>query len=282
MIVYSRDEYKQWAMQRALDDQRLRFFLGDVRDLRRTTDAVQRADIVVHTAALKHVTAMEYNPDQAVATNILGTQNVIDAVRHSPVRKAILLSTDKACAPANLYGVTKACAERLWIASNVHKPAFSMVRYGNVMESRGGVLELWQQAIADGKEIKITDHTMTRFWMTYPMAIEAVSLAVKWQAGLAVIHKAPSFTLGALADALGAAKRVTVPRGPGEKTHEILMTEYESHRCWNAGEAYVLRPEVPYDDNVQWDHGGEKIPDGFWLSSDAQQMMSVEEIRRLL
>jgi UDP-N-acetylglucosamine 4,6-dehydratase len=287
LIVYSRDEYKQWCMAKSIKDSRVRFFLGDIRDLKRLTHAMATVDICIHAAALKHVTALEYNPQEAYRTNIQGTQNVIDAVVDSPCWQAVLLSTDKACEPANLYGATKMVAEKLWIASNVHKPVFSFVRYGNVMESRGGVLSVWRDALDAGKDhLEITDTRMTRFWMTYPMALGAVSLALGNPAGLGVIGKAKPFSLISLAWTLAAKyqRKVEVNeigRQTGEKLHETLVTEFEGERCLDAGSAYVLPPLPAFNELVVYP-GWPVVPTGFSYQSCQGEGMTPEEIGAML
>jgi UDP-N-acetylglucosamine 4,6-dehydratase len=287
VIVYSRDEFKQWNMKRAITDPRVRYFIGDIRDRRRLNHALQTVDVVVHAAALKHVVAMEYNPEEAVKTNIGGSQNVVDAILDSPVWQAILLSTDKACEPVNLYGATKMVAERLWISSNVHKSCFSFVRYGNVMESRGGVLGIWQDALARGEsELTITDSRMTRFWMTYPRAIGCVDAALGFPPGLGVIGKAPRFSLITLAWTLAGKEqrviRVTeIGRWPGEKLYETLVTQYEGERCRDAGEHYILPPENVFDDNLVYP-AWPGVETGFSYESGQGEGMTPEEIGGLI
>ena len=287
VIVYSRDEYKQWCMAKQINDSRVRWFLGDIRDRLRLTHAMANSDICIHAAALKHVTALEYNPQEAIKTNVDGTQNVINAVIDSPCRQAVLLSTDKACDPVNLYGATKMVAEKLWIASNVHKPSFSFVRYGNVMESRGGVLGIWRDALRVGMDhLEITDTRMTRFWVTYSMAIKAIELALDCPPGLGVVAKAKPFTLLSLAWALAEqyGRKIEVNeigRQTGEKLHETLITEYEGERCEDAETAYVLPPLPAFDDTMVYP-GWPLVGEGFTYESCQNGKMTAEEIGRML
>jgi len=282
VIVYSRDEYKQWVMARNVKDQRVRWRLGDVRDPKRTHRVVQDADVVIHAAALKHVTAMERNPEEAHATNVLGTLNVLQAVMDSPVRKAILLSTDKACMPVNLYGATKMVAERLWLTYGVHKPVFSFVRYGNVMESRGGVLGIWREDLLQGRVPKMTDPRMTRFWMSFEMAIQAVVRAYELPPGLAIVHKAPAIEMRTLALALGIppADMEILGIQPGEKRHETLITEYEGVRAWDMGDMYAIAPDFVVDETVVYPtKTWTRMPEGFSYTSDGTIRLTVEDVK---
>lgn len=255
VIVYSRDEAKQGAMRRALETEfpgeahRLRFFLGDVRDgprLRRALDGVQ---LVVHAAALKQVPALEYNPAEAVKTNIQGALNLIDAAIDAGVAKVIALSSDKACAPANLYGATKMVMEKLLTQANVYSPRtrFACVRYGNVLGSRGSVIPLWRAQAAGGK-ITITDPGMTRFFLTLDQAVAFVRSALaRMQGGEVFVPQLRSVVLGDLARAVapGVACEVVGLR-PGEKMHEVLISADEAGRVRELPDAcaYVIYPAV--------------------------------------
>lgn len=285
VIVYSRDEYKQWAMARNVKDPRVRFFLGDIRDKPRLSHAMKGVDYVVHAAALKHVTAMEYNPQEAYKTNVVGTQNVIESACDAGVRRAVLLSTDKACEPVNLYGATKMVAERLWIAANVHRPSFSFVRYGNVMGSRGGVLGIWKDILdRGGRELPITDLAMTRFWMTLDDAVRAVDRAVENEPGLGWVANAPSFRLvdlmEAMADKAGVeVTKIITGRAPGEKLHETLVTRYEGERAriTDDGGYIILPPEREFDESIQYPSWGH-VNSGYSFSSDHGPHMPPEVI----
>lgn len=250
IIVFSRDELKQFRMEKEFDDDRLRFFIGDVRDLPRLQRAFNGVDIVVHAAALKQVPTLEYNPFEAVKTNIMGSQNVIDAVIDQGVKKALLISTDKAAHPVNLYGSTKLCAEKLFISGNSYAPGksiFSAVRYGNVIGSRGSIVE----ALIKNKDIKkaqITDLEMTRFWITLEQSFKLVLFALEnMEGGEIFIPKVPSMKIVDLFDAIvpGAEKEIIGIR-PGEKIHEVLLTREESRRAIELENYYIVLSEFPY------------------------------------
>lgn len=273
--VFSRDELKQHDMARDIDDDRLRFFLGDVRDLDRLRRAMQGAEIVIHAAALKQVPACEYNPFEAVKTNILGTQNVAEAAIDSGVEKAIALSTDKAVGPANLYGATKLCAEKLFIQANVYtgprETRLSCVRYGNVVGSRGSVVPLFRDQASTGT-VTITDERMTRFWISLDQAVDLVTNALEWMRGGEVfIPKIPSMKVVDLAKAIAPEVpiRITGIR-PGEKLHESLLTAEESRHTTDHGDHYRIEPEQPF-----WEArrgvAGAAVPEGFTYTSDGNE-----------
>jgi UDP-N-acetylglucosamine 4,6-dehydratase len=285
--VFSRDELKQSVMERQIDDERLRFLLGDVRDRDRLRRAVDGVDIVIHAAALKQVPACEYNPFEAVRTNILGAQNVAEACIDAGVRRAVALSTDKAVSPTNLYGATKLCAERLFVQSNVYAGAretrLSCVRYGNVVGSRGSVVPLFTDQAASG-ELTVTDERMTRFWITLDQAVQFVADSVaRMQGGELFIPKIPSMRVLDLAEAVapGARIRYTGIR-PGEKLHEALLTPEEARHTVDAGACYIVEPEHPF-----WGDG--RIPDAtpvaedFLYTSDRNtEWLDVAALRELL
>lgn len=248
LIIFSRDELKQSQMESELNDARVRFFIGDVRDLARLQRAFQGVDIVVHAAALKQVPALEYNPFEAVKTNVLGTQNVIDAALDQGVQKAVLVSTDKAAMPVNLYGSTKLCAEKLFIAGNSYsadgKTRFSAVRYGNVVGSRGSIIEkLIMNKGAD--TVHITDERMTRFWIDLEQAFQIVLFALSnMEGGEIFIPKAQAMKLTDLFDVLAPkAKRNIIGIRPGEKLHEVLLTKEESRHAVEFKDYFVVLPE---------------------------------------
>jgi UDP-N-acetylglucosamine 4,6-dehydratase/5-epimerase len=285
--IFSRDELKQSEMERSIDDQRLRLLLGDVRDRDRLRRAVDGVDIVIHAAALKQVPACEYNPIEAVRTNVLGAQNVAEVCIDAGVRRAMALSTDKAVSPANLYGATKLCAERLFVQSNVyagaHETRLSCVRYGNVVGSRGSVVPLFMDQAASG-ELTVTDERMTRFWITLDQAVQFVADSIaRMQGGELFIPKIPSMRVLDLAEAIapGARIRYTGIR-PGEKVHEALLTPDEARHTLDAGTCYVVEPEHPF-----W--GGRAIPDAtpvapdFVYTSDRNtEWLDVSALRDLL
>lgn len=249
--IFSRDEFKQYQMQQKFSDKRLRFLLGDVRDKDRLVRAMDGADVVIHAAALKHIPAAEYNPFEPVKTNILGTQNVIEACLDTGVKQAILISSDKAAHPVNLYGATKLCAERLFIQGNVYgggrKTRFSAVRYGNVLGSRGSVVPLFKEQEAGGV-LTITHPDMTRFWITLSQASKFVANSMRrMRGGEMFIPKLPSIKIVELAKAMAPkAKIKIVGVRPGEKLHEELITEEESVRVKEYKDYYVIEPEWPF------------------------------------
>lgn len=249
--IYSRDELKQWEMERAFGSSpKLRFLIGDVRDAGRLKRATEGVDVLIHAAALKHVPACEYNPVDAVRTNVDGTINVINAALDNNVPYVMMLSTDKAVNPTNIYGATKLCAERLVIQSNSYRGAtrktrFSVVRYGNVMGSRGSVIPLFREQRARG-EVTITDPRMTRFWITLPRAIDFVLSSIgMMQGGEVFVPKIPSMHITDLARVIAPkAKQRIVGMRAGERLDEYLMTREESNRAFESGDRYVIIPSV--------------------------------------
>ncbi|MBP6924065.1 MAG: UDP-N-acetylglucosamine 4,6-dehydratase (inverting) [Candidatus Pacebacteria bacterium] len=249
LIIFSRDELKQFELQKQFTDERVRFLLGDVRDLSRLQRAFQGVDIVVHAAALKQVPAMEYNPQEAVKTNIIGSQNVVDAAIDQGVQKLLLISTDKAAQPVNLYGASKLCAEKLFVASNAYSgdTRIAAVRYGNVIGSRGSIIEHLLRN-RDAEEVFLTHPDMSRFWITLPQSFELVLFALStMEGGELYVPRVPSMTVKQVFDALtpNAVQTVTGIR-PGEKLHEILLTSQEARRGYDLGEYFVTLPEFTF------------------------------------
>jgi UDP-N-acetylglucosamine 4,6-dehydratase len=247
VIVFSRDELKQSQMMSEIKDNRVRFFLGNVRDLPRLHRAFNGVDIVVHAAALKQVPTLEYNPFEAVKTNILGSQNVIDAAIDQKVKKVLLISTDKAAQPINLYGSTKLCAEKLFINGNSYafkKTLFSCVRYGNVIGSRGSIIEFLLKN-KETKKVFITDSRMTRFWISLEQSFGLVMFALENMVGGEIfIPKIPSMKIADLFEAIAPqCKREVIGIRPGEKMHEILLTEEEARHSYDFGKYFVILPE---------------------------------------
>lgn len=273
VIVFSRDEFKQDDMRKAFnDDPKLRFFLGDVRDKDRLYRAFDGADYVIHTAALKQVPAGEYNPTEFIKTNVLGASNVVEAAIDCGVNRVVALSTDKACRPINLYGMTKGCLEKLIMAAGAlggHKTKFAAVRYGNVSCSRGSVIPHWRQQIADGKPITLTDARMTRFMMRLDEAVELVLTALKAMTGSEVfVGKFPSIRMTDLAMALGRYEWKVTGIRPGEKLYESLIGSEESHTCTNRGPYFVINEERG------------NVPDGFeYNSQNNPKFLSLPEIQ---
>jgi len=269
------------------DDPKLRFFIGDVRDRERVYRAMNGVDIVVHAAALKQVPTAEYNPIEAVRTNIDGATNVIDAAIDNGVVKIIAISTDKAVHPINLYGATKLVMERLFAQANVYTGArerkFSCVRYGNVVGSRGSVVPLFLKQRANGV-ITITDETMTRFWITLEQGVSFVIDCIdRMQGGEVFVPKIPSMKITELADAIApGAKRGVVGIRPGEKVNEILLTEEEARHAREFDDYFVIEPEYPFwgKDDVK---GGKLLPEGFRYTSDNNHWwLGEDELKRMI
>jgi UDP-N-acetylglucosamine 4,6-dehydratase len=271
--IYSRDELKQYDMQRAFDDDpRLRFLIGDVRSAERLAVALRGVDVVIHAAALKQVPACEYNPFEAVQTNIHGAENLVTAAIANDVPRTLALSTDKAVNPVNLYGATKLCAEKIVTQGNVYagdgRSRFASVRYGNVVGSRGSVIPLFKrQAIAG--ELSITDESMTRFWITLDQAVDfVISCLDLMQGGETFIPRIPSMRVTDIADALAPdVPRRIVGIRPGEKVHEVLLTEDESRNARALDDRYVVYPQFPFWHTASEPLGDELAP-GFRYSSD--------------
>ena len=289
LVIFSRDELKQSEMAQEFSETnhgQLRFFLGDVRDRNRLVRAFQGIDIVIHAAALKQVPAAEYNPMEFVHTNVGGAENVIEAGIDAGVSTIIALSTDKASAPINLYGATKLCSDKLFVAANSytgHKMRSSVVRYGNVMGSRGSVIPLFLREACKGV-LPITDPQMTRFNITLSEGVGLVLWAVENALGGEIfVPKIPSYRLVDLAEAIGPScqKRITGIR-PGEKIHEEMITSDDSGASIDLGEYYAI---VPPSSNRGTSHplGGEKLPHRFsYNSRDNTDFLSVEQIRKLI
>lgn len=287
IIVFSRDELKQYEMAQQFNDRRLRFFLGDVRDKDRLYRAFDGVDYVVHAAALKQVPAAEYNPMEVIKTNILGAQNVIDAAIDSGVEKVIALSTDKAANPINLYGATKLCSDKLFVAGNSYvgnKPTrFGVVRYGNVIGSRGSVIPLFQKMKATGV-LPITDPRMTRFWITLEQGVQFVIDCFKrLHGGEIFVPKIPSMRIVDLAEAIApGCRHEIIGIRPGEKLHEVMIPEDDARRSIDCGDYYVIKPDFPWWNDHNWSNG-KPLPDGFRYSSDTNDWwLTVEELRQMV
>lgn len=284
--VYSRDELKQWEMQRRFEDERLRLMVGDVRDLPRLRRAMRGVDVVIHTAALKQVPVCEYNPFEAVQTNVIGSENVVSAAIDNDVPKTIALSTDKAVNPVNLYGATKLCEEKIMTQGNAYSgdsPArFATVRYGNVVGSRGSVIPLFKKQAADG-ELTITDEAMTRFWITMEQAVEFVINSLTWMEGGEIfVPRIPSMRVAEIATALApdVPRRVIGVR-PGEKIHETLITEEEARHAARAEDRFAIFPSFPFWREEPYP-AGEELPPGFTYSSDANdEWLDAGQIREM-
>jgi UDP-N-acetylglucosamine 4,6-dehydratase len=285
VIVFSRDEQKHYAMDRQLSDRRLRFFVGDIRDRDRLNTAFRDVDIVVHAAAMKHVPICEYNPIEAVQTNVNGARNVIEAAMACGVQKVLALSTDKAVSPANLYGATKLCMEKLLVAANAYAgdrtTRFSLVRYGNVMGSAGSVIPLFRSQQKRG-QLTITDARMTRFWIEMPEAVALVLRGLELMNGGEIyIPKLPTTDIETLAEAVApGVPRATVGIRPGEKLHETLISSEESRRTSDLGDVLVIWPEFQFHHTLSGIRPGIPVPEGFEYSSDrAEPRLGLDETR---
>jgi UDP-N-acetylglucosamine 4,6-dehydratase/5-epimerase len=286
--IFSRDEFKQSELSRRFSaDDRLRFLIGDVRDLPRLMRATRNVDVIFHAAALKHVAICEYNPFEAVQTNVVGAENVVTAAIENEVPHTIGLSTDKAVNPVNLYGATKLCQEKLLVQGNAYAAdtiaRFSCVRYGNVVGSRGSVVPLFREQREQG-ELTITDERMTRFWITLDQAIDFVLTSLdRMHGGEIFVPKIPSMRVTDLAEALapGIPCRVVGIR-PGEKLHEALITEDEARHAWETRDGFTIMPQhafVPLNPTP----GDNPLPDGFRYASDSNDVwLGAEELRTMV
>jgi len=290
LIILSRDELKQSEMRQAFHDHpALRFFLGDVRDRDRLLRAFQGVDVVVHAAALKQVPAAEYNPWECVRTNVQGAQNVIDAAIERGVKRVIALSSDKAANPINLYGATKLVSDKLFVAGNTYASLgdtqLAVVRYGNVMGSRGSVIPLFQSRRDSGR-LPITDRRMTRFWITLEQAVDFVLRALRrMRGGEIFVPKLPSMRIVDLAEAVAPGCALDeIGIRPGEKLHEMMVTAEDARKCIEFDDHYVVQPAFPWwSDELAEEGGGRPVPDGFVYASDTNdRWLSVDELRALV
>jgi len=289
IIIYSRDEMKQWEMGKLFHgDKRVRFFIGDVRDRDRLYRAVDGVDFVVHAAATKIVPTAEYNPFEAVKTNILGAMNLIDACIDEGVKKVVALSTDKASSPINLYGATKLASDKLFVAGNAYagsKPTrFSVVRYGNVMGSRGSVLPFFWDAAKKNTPLPITDERMTRFMITLKQGVELVWTAFEdMEGGEIYVRKIPSITITDIAEAVAPGKATEVVGiRPGEKLHEQMIGAEDAPNTYEYGAYFKILPTInTWSPDVDMVKGGAAVGDDFLYTSDANsEWMSVAELHK--
>lgn len=288
VIVFSRDELKQYEMQQKFNhDRRLRFFIGDIRDKERLYRAFYGVDIVVHAAALKQIPAAEYNPFEVIKTNVIGAQNIIEAAIDCGVNKVIALSTDKAANPINLYGATKLCSDKLFVAGNSYVgdrgTSFSVVRYGNVVGSRGSVIPLFLKQRQKDK-LSITDTRMTRFWITLEQGVQFVVKCLdKMCSGEIFVPKLPSTRITDLAEVIAPGCEIEIIGiRPGEKLHEVMITEEDSRCSFEFDDYYIITPQFSWwkSDNCK---GGKPLTEGFIYSSDRNSWwLSKEEIRTML
>ncbi len=277
IVVFSRDELKQFEMSRepefAKEYERLRFFLGDVRDRARLRQAFDQVDYVVHAAALKQIPACEYNPFEAIKTNVFGAENIIDVAIERGVKRVVALSTDKACNPINLYGATKLCSDKLFVAGNAYAGAkstsFAVVRYGNVVGSRGSVIPLFLKQKESGK-LTITHEDMTRFWITLPQGVDFVLNSLeRMRGGELFVPKIPSMKVTELAKAIAPkAELEFVGIRPGEKLHEVMISQDDARETMEYKSYYVIQPRFDWWGEDRSVEGGKPLSEGFSYSSD--------------
>lgn len=291
IIIYSRDEYKQFVMSNdeffKAHAKKLRYFIGDVKDKERLRRAFDGVDIVIHAAALKQVPACEYNPFEAVKTNIYGAQNVIDCAIDMNVAKIVALSTDKACAPINLYGATKLCSDKLFVAANSYcgekDISFSVVRYGNVAGSRGSVIPFFKSLVASGaKELPITDMRMTRFWLRLEQAVEMVLHAIEhMRGGELYVKKIPSMRISELAKAIAPGLGIKeIGIRPGEKIHEQMISKEDAPNTLEFKDFYIILPQIKINDYKFYN--AKKVEADFeYHSGNNDKWLSIDEMRAL-
>ena len=299
VIIYSRDEFKQSVMMTEyrdrIDMERVRFFIGDVRDKDRLYRAFEGVDYVIHAAAMKQVPTCEYNPMEAIKTNIHGAQNVIDAALDRGVKKVVALSTDKAVNPINLYGGTKLVSDKLFIAANAYSGSkgtvFSVVRYGNVAGSRGSVIPIWQNLINQGSnELGVTDLRMTRFWITLEQGVQLVFKALaESKGGETYISKIPSFHIGDLAQAMSlnafgkAAVIKEIGIREGEKLHEVMVTRDDSRLAYEYDKHYIIYPDFDWKNPTDMLPGGKPVePDFEYNSGTNTEWLDVAQLQQAL
>jgi UDP-N-acetylglucosamine 4,6-dehydratase len=288
LIVFSRGEVKQYEFRSEIGDEpRLRWFIGDVRDKDRLMRALDGVEAVVHAAALKQVDTAEYNPFECINTNVLGAENVVNACIDSGVERVVALSTDKASSPVNLYGASKLCSDKLFVAANHYashsRTAFSVVRYGNVMGTRGSVIPLFRKLAATGR-LPITDRRMTRFWITLDQAVRfVVDSFERMEGGELFVPRIPSTTVVDLATAIAPeAELVEIGIRAGEKLHEEMISEDDARRTYLLDDRYVMTPILPTRE-LSAIAVGTPLPEGFAYRSNTNEMwLGVEELRELL
>ena len=288
LVIFSRDELKQHDMRASgFDDPSLRYFIGAVRDAQRLERALAGVTVVVHAAALKQVPACEYNPFEAIQTNIMGGRNVIDAAINQGVRRTLALSTDKAVNPINLYGATKLCAEKMFVQANAYAGAretrFSCARYGNVVGSRGSVIPVFLEQRRRGR-ITVTDPRMTRFWLTLEQGVRfVVSSLEQMHGGEIFVPKIPSMRLVDLAESIAPGCEIeTIGIRPGEKLHEVLVSEDEARNTLEVEDRYIIQPAHPWWRRENW-MNARALPEGFRYASDTNdRWLNDRELRQLI
>ena len=296
IIIFSRDELKQYEMQQEYNDPCMRYFIGDVRDRERLMQACKGVDYIIHAAAMKHVPAAEYNPTECIKTNIDGAENVIRCAIDNGVKKVIALSTDKAANPVNLYGATKLCSDKLFVAANNmvggEVPRFSVVRYGNVVGSRGSVVPFFRKLIAEGAtSLPITDLNMTRFWITLQQGVDfVIKNFSRMKGGEIFVPKIPSVTMTDLAQAISPGIGMEeIGIRPGEKLHEKMCPRDDSYRTIEFEDHYVIGPSIVFHDGIvnylsnNLGEEGYPVKQGFSYDSGTNQwFLSIEETKKLL
>jgi UDP-N-acetylglucosamine 4,6-dehydratase len=287
LVVFSRDELKQFEMAQQFPPEEMRFFIGDVRDEPRLRRALDGIDVVVHAAALKHVPIAEYNPFEAIKTNVMGAENVINVAIDRGIERVIALSTDKAANPINLYGATKLCSDKLFVAGNAYsgpkKTRFAVVRYGNVVGSRGSVIPFFLARRKSGV-LPITDPRMTRFWITLQQGVDfVINCLERMHGGEIFVPKIPSMNIMDLTAALAPDCRTEVVGiRPGEKLHEVMVPEDDSRTTVELADRYVIRPAFAWF-NLNHYPEGKPVPDGFSYSSDKNDhWLSREELLKMI
>lgn len=287
LIIFSRDELKQFEMAQTFSQEKypcMRYFIGDIRDKERLYRAFRGVDYVIHAAALKQVPAAEYNPTECIHTNVGGAENIVNVAADTGVKKVIALSTDKAVSPVNLYGATKLCSDKLFVAANAFtacETSYSVVRYGNVMGSRGSVIPFFIQKRAEGSPIPITDERMTRFWITLEQGISMVLRAFELAGGGEIlVPKIPSMKIMDLAEAIAPGVPVEfVGIRPGEKVHESMITSEDSRNTIDIGEYYVIKPEICEYRGTP----GKSVPENFEYNSGTNtEWITVPSLRNML
>lgn len=288
LIIFSRDEMKQYEMQKTFNDRRLRYFVGDVRDANRLHRALTGVDVVIHAAALKIVPIAEYNPFEVVKTNVIGAENVINVAIDNNVKKVLALSTDKAVSPVNLYGATKLCAEKMFVAANNYSPhgtSFSVVRYGNVFGSRGSVVPLFQECKKKGI-VPITDPRMTRFWIALEQGVNFVLESVEeMQGGEIFIPKIPSMKVVDLAKAIcPKAKLKIIGIRPGEKLHELLVSKDEGLSTYELKNKYIIYPHLETSLKSMKNRRGTPLGNKFegYSSNQNKVWLKVSDLKKLV
>ncbi|MFA3790631.1 UDP-N-acetylglucosamine 4,6-dehydratase (inverting) [Aliiglaciecola sp. SL4] len=295
VIIYSRDELKQYEMQQQFDASCMRYFIGDVRDKDRLISAMKDVDYVIHAAALKQVPAAEYNPNECIKTNIYGAQNVIDAAIEADVRRVIALSTDKAANPVNLYGATKLASDKLFVAANnisgASGPRFAVVRYGNVVGSRGSVVPFYRNLLAEGKtKLPVTHDEMTRFWITLDEGVQfVITNFQRMQGGEIFVPKIPSIRILDLVEAMSGSRDYDIIGiRPGEKLHEVMVPEEMAHHSLEFDDHYVITPAIKFFDKTvdyrlnKLGEKGQAVADKFeYHSGTNPHFLTVEELEAL-